>query len=221
MVLIVVVIIVIAIAAIAWSIIAARKRREAMAGLAQSLGLRFNASKDFSFDERYHFIKKLCQGSQRYAFNIIDGSYKDHLVAAFDYHYETYSTDSDGNRSTQHHYFSFFILHFDANFPELIITREGWTSKVAQFFGYDDIDFESAEFSRKFCVRSTDKKFAYDVCHARAIEFLLANDDLNIEIDQYCLTMFFSRRLSPEQIVYNLDRMVHFRELIPDYVMER
>ncbi len=204
---------------IVWSVIAAKRRRDAMSTVAQSLGLSFDAAKNYDFDETYHFLNKLCQGSKRYAFNIIFGRYQGHSVSAFDYHYETYSTDSDGDRQTHHHYFSFFILHYECMFPELIITREGWASKFAQFFGYDDIDFESAEFSQRFCVRSPDKKFAYDICHPLMIEFLLANPDLNIEIERHCLALFFERRLAPDLIRPNFDRLLQIRELFPDYVL--
>ena len=38
----------------------------------------------------------------------------------------------------------------------------------------DDIDFESAEFSRTFYVTSDNRKFAFDVFHARAMEYMLA-----------------------------------------------
>jgi hypothetical protein len=40
-------------------------------------------------------------------------------------------------------------------------------------FGYGDIKFESAEFSKTFCLRTPDKKFAYDACNAKMIEYLL------------------------------------------------
>ena len=103
-------------------------------------------------------------------------------------------------------------------FPELIITREGVFSKIAQAFGYDDIDFESHEFSRRFCVRSKDKKFAYDVCNARMIEYLLANDDLNIEIEGMALAIGFGDTLAPERIEPNLQRLVQLRGLMPNYL---
>ena len=208
------------IAGIVWTAILARKRREAFQQVASSLGMMFYADKDYSYDERYPFVNKLCQGSNRYAYNIIQGEYQGFPVQVFDYHYETYSTDSKGRRQTHHHYFSFFILKFGRNFPELIISREGWLSKVAQWFGYGDIDFESAEFSRKFMVQSPDKKFAYDICHARMIEYMLHNDDLSIEIERDCLTLFFGGVLSPEQIVPNLERLVEVRELFPNYLMD-
>ena len=198
--------------------IAARKRREAMVALAGRLGLHFSPAKDRGIATRYKFLDKLRSGSNRYAFNVLSGTYRERDVMAFDYHYETHSTDSKGRRQTHHHYFSFFILHLPASFPELVIGREGFFSKIAQAFGYDDIDFESHEFSRKFCVRSPNKKFAYDICNARMMEYLLANDDLSIEIENDSLAIFFGRRLSPEQIEPNLNRLVELRSLMPSYL---
>ncbi len=216
-----VIVFILAVVALIWWIghQAAKKRRDAMRLVADQLELRFSSDEDYSLDERYPFLNKLCQGDDRYGFNILSGQHRGHAVAVFDYHYETYSTDNKGNRQTHHHYFSFFILHFSESFPELLISREGWFSKFTQFLGFDDIDFESAEFSRRFLVKSRDKKFAYDICHARMIEYLLENRDLSIEIEHHCLTLFFERRLQPEQIRPNLDRLVTIREMFPDYLM--
>ena len=201
--------------------VAAKKRREAMLAMAARLGLRFDPGKDRELARRYQFLDKLRAGENRYAFNILSGNYQSHDVMAFDYHYETHSTDSKGHRQTHHHYFSFFLLLMPIAFPELVIAREGFFSKVAQALGYDDIDFESHEFSRKFCVRSKDKKFAYDVCNARMIEYLLANDDLTIEIEGPAMGISFNSRLSPEKIESNLNRLVAVRALMPDYLFSR
>ncbi len=201
--------------------ISARKRREAMAALAARLGLRFDPGKNRNLARRYRFLDKLRAGSNRYAFNILSGTYKSHEVTLFDYHYETHSTDSKGHRHTHHHYFSFFVLRLPVSFPELVICREGVFSKIAQAFGYDDIDFESHEFSRTFCVRSKDKKFAYDVCNARIIEYLLSNTDLTIEIDHDALAISFGSRLAPGNIEPNLDRLITLRSLMPDYLFSR
>jgi hypothetical protein len=198
--------------------ISARKRREAMAALATRIGLTFDPKKNWDLASRFRFLDKLRSGSNRYAFNILSGNYQGHDVTAFDYHYETHSTDSKGRRQTHHHYFSFFILHVLASFPELAIGKEGFFSKIAQAFGYDDIDFESHEFSRRYCVRSRDKKFAYDVCNARMIEYLLSNTDLTIEIERDALAISFSRRLKPEEIEPNLNRLITIRSLMPDYL---
>lgn len=206
------------IAAAVWGAIAARKRREALGALARRLGLRFDPQPDYHLARRFGFLDKLAQGSNRYAFNVLSGEYQQHPVWAFDYHFETHSTDSKGRRRTHHHYLSFFVLTLPRQFPEVRIVREGLLSKIAQAFGYDDIDFESAEFSRTFCVRSPDKRFAYDVCHPRMMEYLLANRDLNLEIDADALALAFDRQLAVPEIEANLDRLVAIRRLLPDYL---
>lgn len=196
----------------------AKKRREAMMALAAKLGLRFDPGKNWDLANRYGFLDKLRAGSNRYAFNTLTGQCQSHNVVVFDYHYETHSTDSKGRRQTHHHYFSCFILHMPASFPELVIAKEGFLSKIAQAVGYDDIDFESHEFSRRFCVRSSNKKFAYDVCHARMMEYLLANDDLTIEIEGDVMAITFNSRLAPERIEPNLNRLIALRALMPEYL---
>jgi len=210
---VIVIFIAVAIVGVVAALIAAAKRREAMAAVAMKLGLHFSPGKDRQLDDRYRFLNKLRQGSNRYAYNIMSGMYRDHELIVFDYHYQTGS-----GKNTHHYYFSYFIMHLQASFPELVIGPENIFSKIAQAVGYDDIDFESHEFSKKFCVRSGDKKFAYDFCNARMIEFLLDNRDLSIEIEDNVLGISFSRRLSPEQIEPNLNRLFEIRSLMPEYL---
>lgn len=195
------------------SLFSSHKRREAMLGVAQGLGLHYDPGKDYALARGYKFLDKLRRGSNRYAYNILSGNYQGHEVRVFDFHYKTGS-----GKNTHHYHFSFFMLNLPGYFPELVIGPEGIFSKIAQAVGYDDIDFESHEFSSKFCVRSSDKKFAYDVCNARMIEFLLANRDFSIEIENKVLALSFSRCLAPEMIEPNLQRLVHIRSLMPDYL---
>ncbi len=198
--------------------LAAKKRREALAVLAARLGLAYDAGQDRSIPERFEFLKALAQGSNRYAFNILSGNFEQNQVLIFDYHYETHSTDSKGNSQTHHHYFSFFILMLPASFPDLTIRRENFFTRVAEVFGYQDIEFESAEFSKAFCVRSPDKKFAYDVCNPKMMEYLLANRDLSLEIENDALAMGFNTCLAVEQIEPNLRRLLEIRARLPQYL---
>jgi hypothetical protein len=200
-----------------YGLIQARKRREALFELAQRLSLGFDAGDDREIACRYSFLKQLAQGSNRYATNVLSGKYRQNEILAFDYHYETYYTDKNGTH-TEHHWFSFFILTLPASFPELTIRREGFFTKIAEMFGYGDINFESAEFSKAFNVRSPDKKFAYDVCNAQMMEYLLANRDLSIEIENDALALAFTSRLSVEQIEANLQRLAEIRSRLPEYL---
>jgi len=214
---IVAVLVVAAIGAI-YGVIQARKRQEGLFELAQRLGLEFSPVEDHEIADRYGFLKELDHGENRYACNVLSGTYQQNQVLAFDYHYETHTTDSKGNRETQHHWLSFFILTLPAVFPDLTIRRENFLTKVAEAFGYQDIKFESAEFSKAFCVRSPDKKFAYDVCNAQMMEYLLANRDLSVEIENQVLALAFNTRLSVEQIAANLQRQVEIRSRLPEYL---
>ena len=198
---------------ILYGFLAAQRRRDGLASLASQLGLAFQPEDDDALADRLDFLRKLDLGSNRYAYNRLSGHFRGHDVMGFDFHYKTGS-----GKSTQHHHFTVLTLELPRAFPELLITPEGFFSKIAQSLGYDDIDFESAEFSRAFCVRSRDRKFAYDVCHGQMMEYLLARRDLAIEFDTTLLALAFDRRLDVAAYEPRLRQLVEIRELMPTYL---
>jgi len=212
----------IAIAIIALAIIGhiqEKKRREALQMIANQLGLSFSQPRDYSLADSYGFLDRLRAGKNRYAYNVMRGSGKHgETVCLFDYHYETTSTDSKGRTTTHNHYYSVYTLIMPKNFPELIIEPEGFFAKIAQALGFDDIDFESHEFSSRYKVKSPDKKFAYDVCNAQMIDYLLDQEKLAIELEGNVLAMTFSGHMKPENVVFNYDRLHHIRSLMPNYL---
>ena len=216
--LVIAVFVIIAIIAVIYNAIQAQKRREGLFELSQRLNLSFTPDRDFSISDRFNFLKELNQGQNRYATNVLSGTYQQNQVLAFDYHYETVTHDDKGSH-TEAHWFSFFIIMIPVVFPQMTIRREGLFTKIAEAFGYQDIKFESAEFSRTFCVRSPDKKFAYDVCNAKMIEYLLANRDLSVEIENEVIALVFSGRISVEAFEPNLHRLVEIRSRLPQYLL--
>jgi hypothetical protein len=155
-------------------------RKKELAGWAFSKGLNFNPARDAGIDNRYSF-KCLQRGENRYGYNIVEGNIGNRPARAFDYHYETHHTDSKGQRHTQHHYFSAVIVDAKLSLKPLFIRNERLFDKLTEFIGFDDIDFESAEFSKKFYVKSSDKKWAYDVLHQATMEFMLSAPRFDIE----------------------------------------
>ena len=214
---VIVAVLVLIVVATIYGMIQARKRMEGLNELALRLGLNFSAAEDYTLAERYGFLKQLAQGEDRYARNVLSGTYQQNQVLVFDYHYATYHTDKSGTHK-EDHWFSFFILTLSVVFPDLTIRRENFYTKIAEVFGYQDINFESAEFSKAFNVRSPDKKFAYDVCNSKMMEYLLANRDLSVEIENNVLALAFNTRLSVEQIEANLLRLVEIRSRLPEYL---
>jgi hypothetical protein len=197
-----------------------RKKREALAAAAAELGLSFYPEKTYETATRFHFLDKLDAGANRYAQYVMRGVYEGYAVVVFEYHYETYSHSKNG-RQTHHHYLSVFVAELGASFPEVVVAREGVLSKIAQAFGYDDIDFESHEFSRKYCVRSADKRFAYDVCNPQMIEFLLAHPHIEFEIEGSSLAVVFGGRISPDRIHPGVAQACGAASKLPRYLFER
>ncbi len=191
----------------------AQKRRNQMASVATRLGLHFNPERNQRLPDEFRFLNRLAEGSDRYGLNVMSGSYNGQRVLLFDYHFVTGAGD---NRRV--HDISFFMLFLPLPFPELTIAPEGFFGRLAVALGWSDINFESAEFSRVFQVKSRDKKFAYDVCHPGMMEFLLQNRDLNLEIEGRVLALASERRLNPAEIVFNLTRLLQLRALMPKYL---
>ncbi len=182
--------------------------------LSAQLGFsEFNPARDDSFMSTWGFISRLSQGKNRYAFNILKGTYNEQPLYIFDYHYETGS----GNK-VQHHYCTLLMLVVEESFPQLNITPENTISKIAEAFDSKDVKFESDDFSRAYRVHALDKKFAYDVCNPQMIEYLLANRGLEIEIVSHAIVLTFSPQLPAEQIEPNLQRLAQIRALLPQYL---
>ena len=203
-------------ALIAYGIYAAAQRRKELSAWAHSKGLSFSAAKDYGMDNRFGDFKCLHRGSSRYAYNMITGQLGGRGVTAFDYHY---TTGSGKNRQT--HNFSAMIVDTEMPLKGLYIRREHFFDKVTEFFGLDDIDFESAEFSRKFYVKASDKKWAYDVIHQRMMEYLLAAPEFAIQFADRHIIAWRSSRFTPAEFQAAFDMIAGILERLPDYLVRQ
>jgi len=153
-----------------------KKRREGMEAVAQKLGFRFDPGPDENHDEEYAQFAIFRRGHSRVAKNTMTGAVelfgRECRAQAGDFRYRV-TSGSGKNRSTRTYHFSYLVVHPPWPSPSLLVRPEGTFDKVKGAFGFDDIDFESEEFSRSFWVESSDKRFAYDVLHPRMMEFLL------------------------------------------------
>ena len=189
-----------------------------MVQLAERLGLRCDAAPNYSLADDYSFLPYLAQGRNRYAFNVLSGNCRQSEVLAFDYHYETPEPDPHSEDAKSHFFLTPVLLLVPAYFPELRITPENRASKIIEAFGGEDIQFESAEFSRVFRVRCRDKRLAYDICNPRVIEYLLDNRDLNLLARNCVIALVAETQLSSQQVESNLQRLMEIRNRLPEYL---
>lgn len=221
--LIVLVVIACAIACAYWAYAAQQKRTAEMAALATELGWPFRPEKDHEHDEDFSQFEVFRHGHSRYAYNTLIGKIQVDgaiwPVKVGDFHYQT--TSHNGKHTTTHtHRFSYIVLRLPYGpMPELLVRREGMFDAVKDLFGFDDIDFESAEFSRRFCVKSPDRRFAYDVIHPLMIEFLMGYEPPTIDIEAgSCLLTDGQSLWSPAEFRATLDWVQHFFHLWPQHV---
>lgn len=160
------------VAALVFGAAGRRKRQAALEAWATARGWHYTHGEVSSIEQRFAVFSDFTTGSRRYGYNVIRGEEQEREVWAFDYHYETYSHGKHG-RQTHHHHFSAVVLHTRLLLKPLSIRNENFFDKLTQAVGFDDIDFESAEFSREFWVKAEDKRWAFDVLHQDTMEFLL------------------------------------------------
>lgn len=195
------------------------RRRNELAAEAARLGWTFVADKNRELGQQFADLRCLNKGSNRYAFNLMYGKCAGRAACGFDYHYETYSTDSKGNRQTHHHYFSVAMIETDLPLKPLLIRTEGFFDRVGEFFGMDDIDFESAQFSREFHVSSPDRKWAFDVIHQATMEFLLDAPRFTIELHGPRVFVYRNNRFQPTEFEPACRVATGLIERLPNYLL--
>lgn len=199
-----------------------RERQAALVRWAAERGYELRPEPDRSMTDRFPDFQALKQGDQnRYALNVMTGRWHDRPLTAFDYHYETTSRDSKGNTSTTSWYFSAVILESAVPLKPLLIRPESVFDRLAGVFGFDDIDFESAEFSRRFCVRSKDRRWAYDVLHNQTIEFLLRSRRCAIEFARHHVILWDSPRFTqPDEFLQVAAIGEGVLDRLPEYLVQ-
>jgi len=202
--------------AVIYGFYAAAKRRKALTEWAIRKGLLFEPGSSCDMEAAFPAFNCLRRGSSRRAYNIITGKLDGYELTAFDYRY---TTGSGKNRRT--HFFSAVVLESLVLLKPLSLRRESVFDKVTEFFGLDDIDFESAEFSREFYVKSPDRKWAYDVIHARMMEYLLAAPRFSIQFDRRHVMAWRDTLFEPADFDAAVGLIRGMMDRLPDYLVKQ
>lgn len=190
------------IAIVWWSSKQAKKRLAALEAVAAELGLSFDPTQDPDHDDRFKQFAIFHIGDTRRAYNTMRGRIAiggaDRDVITGDFKYTV--TSSNGKQTTRTTYhLSYLLVQLEHAVPELIIRRENFFDKIKALLGFDDIDFESAEFSKRFSVKSTDKRFAWDLIDPRMIEWLLDTKCPAIELEGDWMCMVDRATWAPDE----------------------
>jgi hypothetical protein len=186
--------------------------RRAMAAYAAARGWTYKARVD-----RYTEIapgEPFGEGRARQAHHVMFGPFGGYRASAFEYRYTTGS-----GKSRRTHYHGVFALSLPVGLPWVHVRPEtSLVDAAARLFGGQDIDFESEDFNRRFRVRADDARFAYDLLNPRAMQLLLASDDICVQVAGHTLVLTTEGRLEVRHIDHRLMTLVALCEGLPGYV---
>jgi hypothetical protein len=190
------------------------KRQKDLAAFAQQYGFQFTALAG-DHHEQYETFEPFDNGHSRSSRNLIHGRRGAIDWEMFDY---KYTTGSGKNKQT--HHYGIILAKIDLRLSRMCIRREHFFDKLAGLVGFDDIDFESEEFSRKFHVKAEDRKFAYDLIHPEMMEYLMAAPPADWQLGGRIAMITRSRHYKPDELSGLMTLIEGFVERIPHYVRQ-
>lgn len=163
------------------------------------------------------------RGVRQYTVNTMEWSRSGRPVQLGDLQYQKERVDRDGDTHITNSFFSYaFVALPEARFAELLIRPELTVDKVAAAAGFEDINFESHQFSKMYFVQSTNRRFAYDVIAPQMMEYLIAHPGYTVHLSPAGLvvTIGGETRWKPEQFVPAAEFAAGFLERIPAHVWD-
>ena len=193
-------------------------RRQKLTAVAHSLGLTYYPGGYYDLHDRYDYYELFRRGSSHHSYDLIAGHRDGVEVMLFDFFY---TTGSGKNRTTHRRTACVFELPTERHLPYVIIRPEGFFDKIASAIGFNDIDFESVEFSKKYYVKGQDRRFAYDLVHPKMMEYLLTLGSICIEVANTAMLVHYDKKLSPERWTELYWRADGFINRIPQRLFSR
>ncbi|WP_112248567.1 hypothetical protein [Kribbella monticola] len=195
----------------------AKKRREAFAAFAAQQGFSYLPENN-ALASRWGGTP-FQTGDHWRVRNVLSGQFQGHQMVAFDYSYQTHTTNGKGQRRTTTHKFGVVVMQLPAPLPNLEVGHEGiFGGAVAKALGFGDIRFESEQFNRTFRVTAADQRFGHAVIHPQMMELLLARGEIAWRIEGNSLVGWDAGPHTPTEVMNRLQLLQSVLANIPPYV---
>jgi hypothetical protein len=194
-----------------------KKRRERLMKFALMRGWTY-VGEDPSLVDRWPG-EPFGKGDHRRARNVLTGTESGRPFTAFDYSYQTHSTDSKGHRSTTTHRWTVCVVPMPAWLGPVQVVPENLLHRMADAVGLlTDIELESEAFNRKYRVSASSAKLASDILTPRTMEYLIAMDAEGWRTCGTDLVSFGQGRLDPAEVVRTAAVLGRVQDGIPGFV---
>ena len=194
------------------------KRRKDLEAFAAENGLRFSPDGSDVLAARLATVPPFGMFVVKKYVNVFEGAVDGRSMVLFDYEVGSASAGNQAAHREVVFYHTACLSPTGLSCPDLVIRPRRLDDKVLNSFGCEEIAFESVEFSKVFRVKSSSRKFAYDVCHPRMMELLLANRRWHVQLTGGLFLLLTERESKPEELRAALDFAKRFLDLIPDFV---
>jgi hypothetical protein len=155
-----------------------RERTEALRRVAETAGLRFEAEGDVGTLRAQGELQIFTRGRHKRATNVLSGRLGDEDILVFDYQY---TTGSGKHQQTSHQ--TVVVAHALHPLPDLQMAPENAFTRLAEHFGYQDIDIESSpEFSRRYLVKGADEAAIRAALYPGAVSYFADHQGWTVEV---------------------------------------
>lgn len=193
-----------------------QRRRQQIRTWATNNGYGYEAEDD-AWCERWSG-QPFDEGDHRRAENVVNGTAGKRGFVAFDYSFQTHSSNGKGGRTTETHRYAVTAVQLPAFLPTLQVTPENVLTRMGHALGLDDIDLESEDFNRKFRVHANDRKFASDVLTPRTMQALLARPSMSWRISGTDILSWAEERMTPLLVTKAASTLELVIDGIPSFV---
>jgi hypothetical protein len=196
---IVIVAVIVGVGAIAYGgYLAEKKRIEDLQRVAAELGFDFERVGQADFLQSLSHFNLFTPGHSKSITNLMRGRTQDLDAAIFDYRYVT---GHGKHRHVSNH--SVICFRFEGpELPRFGLCPENFTHRIGQWFGYQDIDFEThATFSDKYLLRGRDEQAVRGLFTGTVLDYF--EDKPGLSAEGAGNTLLFYRhatRVRPENI---------------------
>jgi hypothetical protein len=155
-----------------------RERTEALRRVAETAGLSFEPTADLDAVRALGDVQLFDRGHSRRVMNLMTGRFAGRQLTVFDYRYTT------GGGKNQHTTTQTVVMLPSAkpSLPDLQMAPENPLYKVAEMFGYQDIDIDSSpEFSRRYVVKGADEAAIRAALYPSATSYFAEHEGWTVE----------------------------------------
>ncbi len=170
-----------------------RQRTESLKRVAETTGLTFEPKADLNAVRSLGDVQLYARGHSRRVTNLMTGRLDGQQVAVFDYRYTT------GAGKSQHTTTQTVVVLPSAksSLPDFQMAPENPLTRIAEVFGYQDIDIESSpDFSRLYVVRGADEAAIRAALYPGATSYFAGHDGWTVEVKSGTVAIYRANKRS-------------------------